>query len=78
MESDSSPSAEAIHPAVFSKLAAKVPVPVHVSRSVQLALHVSPGADPVPHFLPSANKPRVPPRDDTPVSESPYDSACGS
>jgi hypothetical protein len=78
MESNPSPSDEAIHPAVFRELAAKVPVPVHAIRSVQLALHVSPGADSVPHLLPSANKPRVPPRDDTPVSESPYDSACGS
>lgn len=78
MESDPSPSAEAIHPAVFREPAAEVPVPVHARRSVQLALHVSPGADPVPDILPSANQPRMPPRDDSPVSESPYDNACES
>ena len=78
MESDSYTSTETIHPAVFSEPVAEVPVLVHASRSVQLGVHVSLGADSVPHLLPSSNQPRVPPRDDSPVSESHYDNACGS
>lgn len=78
VESDSSTTIETIHPAVFGESAADVPVLVHASRSVQLGVHVSLGADAVPHLLPSPNQPRVPPRDDSPVFESPFDNACGS
>ena len=78
LESDSSTSIKTIHPAVFGEPAAEVPVLVHASRSVQLGVHVGLGADSVPNLLPSSNQPRVPPRDDSPVSESPYDNACGS
>ena len=67
-----------IHPAVFDEPAAEVPVIVHASRSLQLGVHVSLSADSVPHLLPSPNQPRVPPRDDSPVFESPFDNACGS
>lgn len=78
LESDSSTPTETIHPALFGEPVEEVPVLVHASRSVQLGIHVSLGAYAVPQLLPSPNQPRVPPRDDSPVSESPYDNACGS